>query len=469
MSSNDDYKGFVFSQEDIAQLKIKPNEDKDIYFLCLSEDENESLSYSLTIINRFSKCGENIQKKIHVLLFSKYNDYSLFIDSTEKGLLDIQCITEAEIYIYNLLLKYPMLKYASSKIHALLYGFTSINVAALKAICWCGQIDGIELEISVIGKHIKDEIDNLKASVPGVFSERYKVNFFDCDNKLQIAETIKEKCKDVNYIIVSEETDNETLEASVELRRLLYKMDESKAYSPPIFCYIKDPSKHLVTSNLSTAEMNPSRKVNYGLIPFGGIQEVYSYKNLYDTVIEKISKNVHLAYEEIFSSGSIDVNDALKRYNLFEVNKRSNRANALHIKYKLNLLGLDFIESSEEDEVLLDEFINDDILHKLAISEHNRWMAFLETEGWVTASEKDVGAYKKSGISGGRHNCPLLKMHPYICEYEKLRELSIKLEGRDTTFYDEELIRKIPDILGDKWNISGRKYKIIKIKKQEGI
>lgn len=152
---------------------------------------------------------------------------------------------------------------------------------------------------------------------------------------------------------------------------------------------------------------------------------------------EKIAKNVHLAYEEIFSDGDINVAEALERYNVFEVNKRANRANALHIRYKLNLLGLDYADKSDVETVELCNYYTEESLEELSVSEHDRWMAFLEMEGWEPSSKEDVYAYRESGISKGRHNCPILKMHPYICKYDKLKELSLDLEGKDTTVYDK--------------------------------
>jgi hypothetical protein len=203
--------------------------------------------------------------------------------------------------------------------------------------------------------------------------------------------------------------------------------------------------------------------MSYDLIAFGCINEVYSCENLLNSDLENLSKNVHLAYEEIFSDGPIDVKEALKRYNLFEVNKRSNRANALHIRYKLRLLGLDYVESDGEVGEELKNYYTKETLDLLSRAEHDRWMAFLESEGWTQSTKEDVYAYRQSGISKGRHNCPLLKKHPYICEYDALKELSIDLEGKDTTVYDEQLILRIPDILGNKWNISKKQYKIVKL------
>ena len=128
------------------------------------------------------------------------------------------------------------------------------------------------------------------------------------------------------------------------------------------------------------------------------------------------------------------------------------------------MLGLDYTDQADAEEVDMREYYTDQYLTLLSISEHNRWMAFLETEGWSPSTKEEVYSYRESGISKGRHNCPILKMHPYICEYESLKELSMEIEGKDTTVYDKGLILRIPDILGDKWNVAGKKYKIIKLK-----
>lgn len=463
-NENDSQTGFIFKEESISEIKIRNKKNKDIYFFCISENEDDSLSYSLQLIERFSTLNESEQEHIHIYQFSKYEDYTVFVDSANKGSLDIRCVNEYEMLIYNLLDKYPLFKFAKPNIHVLLHGLSPINIIALKSIAWCGQLCGFSIRISVVGTDIKEKTDELELTVPGLFTERYDIKFYNCSSEKEIVDTITEKCADANYIIVSEDSDNDTMNRGLLLRRLFYKIDESFNNCPPIFCYIKEPAKFNIVKNLATAESNPKRKMSYDLIPFGSLSEVCTYKSLVDSDIEKIAKNVHLAYEEIFSDGSIDVKAALKRYNIFEVNKRSNRANALHIRYKLNLLGLDYSEEKPSETIQLSDYYNEEYLEKLSISEHDRWMAFLESEGWTQSTKKDVMSYQESGISKGRHNCPLLKMHPYICEYEKLKALSMDIEGKDTTIYDRELILRIPDILGDKWNVAEKKYYITKLK-----
>ena len=456
--------GVIFKEESISELAIKCRKGKEIYFFCISEDEDLSLGHSLQIIEQFAATSESEQERIHIYQFSKHQNFSTFIDSANKGSLDVQCINEYEMLIYNLLDKYPLMKYQSSGAHVLLHGLSDMNIIALKAIAWCGQISNFSLRISVVGIDIKNRMETLRLNVPGLFTNRYNIRFYDCKSEKEIADTISQECSDATYIIVGEESDNATMELGILLRRLFYRMDAKFASCPPIFCYIKEPAKFSLIKNLTTAESNPKRKVNYDLIPFGSLEEVFTYEKLVNSPIEKLAKNVHLAYEEIFSDGDIDIKESLKRYNIFEVNKRSNRANALHIRYKLNMLGLDYTEDPNVEAVRLEDCYTEEILEKMSIAEHDRWMAFLEAEGWIPSTREEVLAYRNSGISRGRHNCPILKMHPYICAYEKLKDLSLELEGKDTTVYDKELIVRIPDILEDKWHVSKKKYKITKMR-----
>ncbi len=463
--SDEESNAYVLKEERICNLKTSGIKDKEVYYFCISKDEDRALSETLGLIDKLSKLKESDQEKTHIYLFSKFNDFSIYLDSAEKGSLNVYCINEYETQIYQLLDQYPLFDVKSSKIHVLLHGLSEINKVALKAISWCGQLDGFSMKISIVGVGISDAVDELKLKVPNLFTDGFDIKAYNCSNEKEVLDSISQYCADANYIIVSEATDNDTMEKGILLRRLFYNLDKEFKNCPQIFCYVNDIFKYDLLKNLATAESNPKRKMSYNIIPFGRIDEVYSYKNLVDSPLEKIAKNVHMAYEEIFS-GPLEgenVKEALKRYSLFEVNKRSNRANALHIRYKLRLLGLDYVEGDGQGEVLRDYF-TEESLERLSISEHDRWMSFLESEGWTQSSREDVYAYKKSDISKGRHNCPILKKHPYICEYEKLKDLSLELEGKDTTRYDRELIERIPEILDDHWNISGKKYKIIKIK-----
>ena len=263
-------------------------------------------------------------------------------------------------------------------------------------------------------------------------------------------------------MVVAEENSQDTVDKAVKLRRYYYCTDEAFAYAPPIFAYIENEARAAAVAALQTAEAKAERRMSYQIIPFGTAKEIYSFANITQSDVEILSKNVHMVYEDIFSDGPIDVDGALIRYNLFEVNKNSNRANAMHIRYKLLMMGLDYTDDPDAEEVELSEYLTEEFLEQLTYAEHDRWMAFLDTEGWVESTIEQVQKYQASGISRGRHNCPLLKMHPYICPFEELVGRSDSLGLPDSTVYDRELISRIPDILHDKWNIAPKKYKIIK-------
>lgn len=454
----------IFQDESISELKLRSKRNKEVHLFCISENEDLSLTHCLQLVERLTKLPTPEQSHFHIYHFTKEEDFSAYIDSADKGALDVQCVNEYEMLIYKLLDQYPLYRHASNQIHVLLWGLRPINAIALRAIAWCGQLTGFETRISVVGCQLGGAKERLREKAPGLFDPRYRIAFYDCGSDQECMQTIREKCRDASYVIVAESGDNRTMERGMALRRLFYIEDEKFENCPPIFCYIREPVKTQIVSQLATAESNVKRKMSYDLIPFGSLADVYTYAKLVDSDLEKLAKNVHLTYEEIFSDGPIDVEDALRRYNIFEVNKRSNRANALHIRYKLNLLGLDYTDDPQAEPVQMQAYYTEEKMEQLARAEHDRWMAFLESEGWLPSAKNQVEAYKTSNISRGRHNCPVLKMHPYICPYEDLKELSEELEGKDTTVYDKELILRIPGILGDKWGISGKKYTITKIR-----
>lgn len=438
-----------------------------VHYYCISEDQEQNLTAALSILSRLEKAERNVQENNHIFLFSSDPTAEMLIDSLQKGSVNISLIDERRTDAYNLLERYPLFRYANGKdIHVLLCGFSDEGEAFLRAAAWCGQVAGYRLRFSVVGKDMEDAAADFQANYPGLFGERYQLNFFSYSNELDYQRILREHCADAAYVVVSCDSEQETIERAVGLRRFLYRADSQFRYAPPIFAYIENAEKAAAVAALTTAEARVDRRMSYGITPYGMANELYTYKNITDSDLELLSKNVHLVYEDIFSEDGIDVASALERYNLFEVNKSSNRANALHIRYKLAMLGLDYTDDPDAVEVELADYLNAETLEKLTVAEHDRWMAFLESEGWVESTIEEVNAYQASGISKGRHNCPLLKLHPYICPFEELQGRSDRLGLPDSTVYDRDLITRIPDILHDKWGVSGKRYKIIKLSRE---
>lgn len=436
----------------------------EIYYFCISRDEDANLDDALLLLDELSKEEETIQRREHLYLFSERGEVETMIDSAEKGCVDLHLIRKSRMAAYRLLDQHPLYRGAKDgRISVLLCGFGRINRAVLKAAVWCGQLDGYSLEIKVFCAGAEQAEAALRADCPGLFSERYRIRFYEGDSLKDIQAQWTHAAQST-YITVDLGNDSVNIETALFLRRCFYSVGGDYTNAPGIFVYIAGANKYDTVRRLMTPEANRARQRSYEIVPFGGDHEFYTCAVLVDSPIERLAKNVHLVYEDIFSDGEIDVAQAMERYNAFEVNKQSNRANALHIRYKLSLLGLDYTDCADAEEVQMEDYLNEENMERLTRAEHDRWMAFLESEGWQTASIAEVEAYQRSGLSAGRHSCPLLKRHPYICSYDELKERSDALGLPDSTVYDRELIARIPDILHDRWKVAGKAYKIVKTK-----
>ena len=454
--------------ERVQNIKAQAKKRK-VYYYCIGEDGEENLNEALAITAYLQECDVKTQQNNHVYLFTTDPTAELVVDSIQKGHVNLSIVDRNRTAAYHLLQEYPLPRYAvDGKIHVLICGFDSVGKALLRATAWIGQLHGYRLRITVLAKGAESEMVDFRQEYPNLFCDRYDIRLFNYSDLAQLQEQLRLHAPDANFVAVTEQNSDKATEMAVRLRRFFYKEDPTYQNAPQIFCYIENEDKARAVAALQTAEAKAQRRMSYGIIPFGMASSTYSFKNITDSDLEKLSKNVHLVYEDIFSDGPIDVEGALERYNLFEVNKSANRANALHIRYKLLMLGLDYTDDPEAQEVELSDYLSDEVLEKLTFAEHDRWMSFLDSEGWEGATVAQSKAYQASGISRGRHNCPLLKMHPYICPFEELTACSDALGLPDSTVYDRELISRIPDILHDKWNVLGKKYKIIKTNTQIG-
>lgn len=453
----------VLFQGSIRDMHIKQKKSKDIYYFCIDEDDKD-LNTALSLIKKYEDQDKEIQKHTHIYVLTEQKDVDLMLDSTNKGLIDMQVVSIPERTAYHLLQEYPLYQFAGPQgSFVLLIGLGAVNEALLRTVCWCGQMGSlIHQKILVIGKEIRPVVEQMRYFYPGLFTEAFDMEICDVDTDRELYEMISEKGGQATYVSIDRDGDQETLETAIEARKILYRTDPDFRRCPPIFARIRNSEKRDMVSMLRTPDSNNKRRVSYAIIPFGDRETTFSYDALVQEPLDKLSLNVHLVYSDIFSEGDLNVEEALEQYNVLEVNKRSNRANAMHIRYKLAMLGLDYTDRDDAEEVDLDDYLDDAKLEILTQGEHDRWEAFYLSEGWTEATLDEVRAYNEAGLSGGRHNCALLKKHPYICPFDELPKVSEALGLQDSRIYDRELIRRIPDILHDRWNISGKKYKIIR-------
>ena len=121
---------------------------------------------------------------------------------------------------------------------------------------------------------------------------------------------------------------------------------------------------------------------HYDFHPFGSIKELYGKTNILNEQIEEKAKRVHLAYNPS--------DKKLKEYYKIEYYKKSSRAFALHIKYKLYSILKDEMNNVEKIQEAIN---NPKIQEKLAKNEHDRWNAYMRSECYKKASIKEVENY----------------------------------------------------------------------------
>ncbi len=433
---------------------------RSVSYYCLSDDEEANLNDALALLR---DAPDNMPEKKAIFLRSSDPTAELLLDSVEKQ-MEIQIINEELMAVYHLLDRYPLPCYGKDgKISVLITGFTRAAQEALRTVAWMGQVWGFQLSITLLAKDKENEISDFETAYPNLFSGKYDFHCFSYKTEQQFAALVATHCGDANYVMVCD-GEKEVVSRAVALRRLLYRLDGTFTNAPPIFAYVANPTKTEVVSLLQ--EVDPyARAHSYEITPFGRIDELYTVEHLPGSYLEALAKSTNLVYSDVYSSGDLDVGLALQQYNAMnEVSKKSNRANAMHIRYKLLSLGLDYTDDPEAEAVLLEDYLTPDVLDGLARAEHDRWQVFLESEGWKTPTIEEAIAYRASGISKGRHQCQLLKLHPDLCSYDEIAERCKALGRNDSTVYDAILVSRIQDMLSDRWHVTGKEYKIIKRK-----
>ncbi|MBQ8012892.1 MAG: hypothetical protein IJ257_00650 [Treponema sp.] len=452
---------------------IKSPSNSQIYFE-ISEEQNENLTRSRNLIQSYTeKYGEANYSNIRIYLFSEQEEAPLLLSSTDKKGIPVILVDRDRFFANDLLFTHPLYEVLSESekcVSVLFVGSGKLAQSILRTAVWCGQLGKTYLlKISVIDKNADFCEKSLRLECPEFFNGEYDISFYNADVETdEFKYCLDAHCSDVNYICVCSESDELNIHTALYLRSYYFRKNFSSFSKPFIALYVKDGAKNAIIPEFTVLtrekvqakkiEVNSESAMNYNLYAFGGDNTLYS-AYLLDSPLEKLALNVHFGYELSFSDGKASEIEARKVYYSNETNIRSNRANALHIRYKLFLLGYDLKTDCSEQEIKENEKLSSELksdieknLLALSQTEHDRWNAFMRSEGWGTVSLEQA---KKIG----KHKITRAKLHACLCSWEELDSLS----EFDPKFkeYDEIMIKNIPYLLGlenNRINISGVRY-----------
>ena len=404
---------------------IKLNTNSEITFYMISENEDQNLNETLELIEKYKN-----RDKIKIYVVTNKEEASLILDSMDKGNITVEIINERERTIFNLLNTKPLfINSINKKISILIVGCGNIGKEFLKDSVWCSIMPDYEFEALVIDENADIIKEKINIEMPELLNN-YNISFLNADIKSTKAINRIKENKNINYILVSLDNDEKNIDTAITLRRLFIREFNRE---PVINLYIENEFKKRQILSLVNEKGN-----KYNINAFGSINDIYSNNNIIDSELEKEAIQIHLSYDKD--------DKELKRYNLREYNKRSSRANALHIKYKLYSI----LEDKYSNDLIKDleqfrKIYSKEIEEKLTKNEHDRWNAYTRSIGYIYASVDEVKKYYKDT---NHHIHYLARMHPALVEFNELDNVSKELskitsKKIDLVESDRNLVRYI--------------------------
>ena len=392
----------IKTNKNVLDIKISPK--SDVTFYIVYNDDERSLNETLELIDKYKD-----RDKTKVYLISKSDEAPTILDSTDKGKISLEIINEKERIIFDLLNDKPLfLNSVNDTISILIVGCGDVGQEFLKDSIWCGMMPGYKLKVLVVDINADIIRENINIESPELL-DNYDIKFINEDIKSKKALDAIKARKDINYILVSMENVEKNLDMAIILRRLFLREFNRE---PIINIYIDNKYKNEQVSKLSN-----ERGISYNINAFGNIDKLYERFSAFGSELEQLAIKVHLSY---------DPNDKdLHRYNLREYSKRSSRAFATHVKYNLYAVLKDRYTGNLKDDLkLFKEIYSDDIENLLSICEHDRWVAYMRSIGYVLASTSEVSKYYKKTKNYIHF---LARMHPALVKYDDLDKVSKEL------------------------------------------
>ena len=375
-----------------------------------------------------------------------------FVDTWEDNPMRVRFIDEIALFCNNLLFENPLfnLPNNSRAISVLLIGCGRLGMSMLKTVVWCGQIEGYSLKIRVVDKDKNKVEKEFYAQAPEL-KDNYGIEFFEADIESEDFEPTIQKFSDATFVCVATGSDDLNIFAAESTYRIFRR--NYSGYVPPIYTRVRKDIK----SNTLNGTSSYLEKRNIQV--FGTTDSIFSNKRLFHSKLENLALCVHLCYCGALSepSDSFKYKKALNEFYTSEYSRRSSMAVALHIPAKLHSYGINTNTSDNLEPLVYEEDIhnyeNNISIEALAKNEHDRWNAFLRSEGFRTASIKTFEKIASLTLSSKDE---LAKLHPCIVTWEKLDELqekyddlrkTINLKENNFKNNDIDIISKIPQII----------------------
>lgn len=490
----------VFVAGEMLGLRLG-NRRRNIAYFHISDDDEKNIDHTLQMIDnmtgrsKWMKSGRLDQRKTAIYCYASATEAEILLDAKDKENLRVVLMNEVRDAVYEHLFRYPLYTGVTpaggndrAKISVLIVGGGRTGLEFLKAAVWCGQmkdyypdIHMIDVKGNLIRKKLEEDCPEIFDAAAGYQIDIHKANIFS-----KVTERYLDTMPDINYCVVCLGDDEDNMRAALWLKRYFYKKNSFR--QPLISMYIKSSRKRAALWNLYENTRTKER-VYYHIIPFGSRKMYFGDQSDSAFIMEYLGLGVQAHYWRLNAqSGAEERTYAVQNFYEKQSNRRSSIANGLHISYKLWELGLGILRVPRDRAArkVFDRYISpvnfaEETKGKLQPFynlEHDRWMAYVRTEGWQLATKggqslADIRSCYEEYCEMFKNQNYMMKLHPALVPLEsdspdqatlqKVDDMIVevnRLKGLeeyipDYVQSDVELIDHIGDIVTGTWCGSG--------------
>ena len=333
-------------------------------------------------------------------------------------------------------------------INLVIFGKGKTAEELLRCAVWMGQLGRASLGIRYIGVDAAKLQKNLQMTCPALFDpaaaggEKYEIRFDRIeDEDYPVLE--QADIDDANYVIFAGENDDVNIRMAMWFRTWFSRRTPVSRPQPFTAVYVQDARKAERAGRLRIQE---SREP-YDLCVFGMENRLFSARNLLHNKLTERAFWVQLSYnldDPDQEPTAEQIRSTWDQLNASVYNFRSSEASALYIVNRLYDAGvIDEPLQEEIDRKRIDALTESyeivlrdrEVLEKLSVTEHRRWVAYMAVNGWVAMTEEEMKEWMK--VRGSREHKDYMRLrHACMVPWDALDEVDV-LKGKEVGFYKE--------------------------------
>ncbi len=379
--------GAICFKKDITEISLRPLTGKikrSIYFMSQNEDEN--VEQALHMISNCVSHKVYNTPETSFYVFANTAASEVLLNSADNGNMRMRRVRQDRNLAIDLLRTHSI--FADAKdvgdekhIGIVIIGLGGHGRELLKAAVWCAQMPGYKLDVHVFDGD-PDVAERMACMAPDLIKYNnlsmegepyYNIHFYGGID-VKSAKFLNElsKIETVTTVYITLGDDELDISTAIEVRAQLGRnaVDFGRKV-PPIFAVVYDPLKNETFSH--NGGLKSFRGKEYGIEFVGDMSRIFSRAFIEQDKLEREGLMHHCGWSQAHVDDPEHEDEQTRQnralYEKYEYYRKASTASAIYAEFRKEL-GLVGGISPELDRLL-------------GMYEHNRWTAFMRTEGYV--------------------------------------------------------------------------------------